>query len=142
MKILYANQVFLDYRIPYYQKLIQLFKGNFYVMYSPNRYHLMKRDDLVERIKSEMGDNAVAFNHDYLFDTATMSFNRVEGEYGQKIPFMYGFLRAIKKIKPDVLITEAFFSGLHGVFSIICFFIYHSISDMSVLAIPNVIRVS
>ena len=68
MKILYANQVFLDYRIPYYQKLIQLFKGNFYVMYSPNRYHLMKRDDLVERIKSEMGDNAVAFNHDYLFD--------------------------------------------------------------------------
>lgn len=110
MKILYANQVFLDYRIPYYQKLIQLFKGNFYVMYSPNRYHLMKRDDLVERIKSEMGDNAVAFNHDYLFDTATMSFTRVEGEYGQKIPFMCGFLRAIKKIKPDVLITEAFFS--------------------------------
>ena len=109
MKILYANQVFLDYRIPYYQKLIQLFKGNFYVMYSPNRYHLMKRDDLVERIKSEMGNNAVAFKHDYLFDTATMSFNRVEGEYGQKIPFMYGFLRAIRKIKPDVLITEAFF---------------------------------
>jgi len=109
MKILYANQVFLDYRIPYYQKLIQLFKGDFYVMYSPNRYHLMKRGDLVERIKKEMGSNAVGFKHDYLFDTATMSFNRVEGEYGQKIPFMYGFLRAIRKIKPDVLITEAFF---------------------------------
>lgn len=109
MKILYANQVFLDYRVPYYEKLIELFKGNFYVMYSPNRYHLMKRDDLVERIKGEMGDNAIAFKHDYLFDTATMSFNRVEGEYGQKIPFMYGFLRAIRKIKPDVLITEAFF---------------------------------
>ena len=109
MRILYANQVFLDYRIPYYKKLVQLFKGDFHVMYSPNRYHLMKRDDLVERIKKELGSNAVAFKHDYLFDTATMSFNRVEGEYGQKIPFMYGFLRAIRRIKPDVLITEAFF---------------------------------
>lgn len=109
MKILYANQVFLDYRIPYYKELIRLFKGDFHVMYSPNRYHLMHRDDLVERLQRELGSNAVAFKHDYLFDTATMSFNRVEGEYGQKIPFMYGFLRAIRKIKPDVLITEAFF---------------------------------
>lgn len=109
MKILYANQVFLDYRIPYYKKLVQLFKGDFHVMYSPNRYHLMKRDDLVDRIEKELAGNAVAFKHDYLFDTATMSFNRVEGEYGQKIPFMYGFLRAIRKVKPDVLITEAFF---------------------------------
>lgn len=109
MKILYANQVFLDYRIPYYKELIRLFKGDFHVMYSPNRYHLMHRDDLVERLQRELGGNAVAFKHDYLFDTATMSFNRVEGEYGQKIPFMYGFLRAIRKIKPDVLITEAFF---------------------------------
>lgn len=109
MKILYANQVFLDYRIPYYKELIKLFKGDFYVMYSPNRYHLMHRDDLVDRLQRELDGNAVAFKHDYLFDTATMSFNRVEGEYGQKIPFMYGFLRAIKKLKPDVLITEAFF---------------------------------
>lgn len=109
MRILYANQVFLDYRIPYYKELIRLFKGNFYVMYSPNRYHLMHRDDLVERIKNEFGVNAVAFKHDYLFDTATMSFKHVKGEYGQKIPIVYGLLRAIRKIKPDVLITEAFF---------------------------------
>lgn len=109
MKILYANQVFLDYRVPFYKELIRLFNSDFYVMYSPNRYHLMKRDDLAERIKHELGVNAIAFKHDYLFDTATMSFNRVEGEYGQKIPFMYGFSRAIRKVKPDVLITEAFF---------------------------------
>lgn len=109
MKILYANQVFLDYRIPYYKELIRLFKGDYYVMYSPNRYHLMHREDLVERIKREFGTHAVAFRHDYLFDTATMSFNRVDGERGQKIPFMFGFLTAIHKIRPDVLITEAFF---------------------------------
>lgn len=109
MKILYANQVFLDYRVPFYKELVRLLDNDFYVMYSPNRYHLLKRDDLAERIKQELGVNAITFKHDYLFDTATMSFNRVEGEYGQKIPFMYGFLRAIRKVKPDVLITEAFF---------------------------------
>lgn len=109
MRVLYANQVFLDYRIPYYKELIRLFGGDYYVMYSPNRYHLMHRDDLVERIERELGNNAVPFKHDYLFDTATMSFSRVDGERGQKIPFMFGFLTAIRRIKPDVLITEAFF---------------------------------
>ena len=108
-RILYCNQVFLDYRIPYYKELIRLFDGEFYVMYSPNRYHLMHRDDLVVRIKREFGENAIAFKYDYLFDTATMSFTEVDGERGQKIPFMFGFLTAIRKVKPDVLITEAFF---------------------------------
>ncbi len=109
MRVLYANQVFLDYRVPYCKELIRLFGGDFYVMFSPNRYHLIHRDDLVERIGREFGANAVAFKHDYLFDTATMSFTRVDGERGQKIPFMFGFLAAIRRIRPDVLITEAFF---------------------------------
>ena len=109
MRVLYANQVFLDYRVPYYKRLIELFGGEYYVMYSPNRYHLMHRYDLVQRIEREFGKNAIAFKHDYLFDTATMSFSRVDGERGQKIPFMFGFLTAIRRVKPDVLITEAFF---------------------------------
>ena len=109
MRVLYANQVFLDYRVPYYKRLIELFGGEYYVMYSPNRYYLMHRDDLVQRIEREFGKNAIAFKHDYLFDTATMSFSRVDGERGQKIPFMFGFLTAIRRVKPDVLITEAFF---------------------------------
>ena len=109
MRVLYANQVFLDYRVPYYKELIRLFGGDFYVMFSPNRYRLMHRDDLVARIGREFGANAIAFKHDYLFDTATMSFNRVDGERGQKIPFMFGFLTAIRRVRPDVLITEAFF---------------------------------
>ena len=109
MRVLYANQVFLDYRVPYYKRLIELFGGEYYVMYSPNRYRLMHRDDLAQRIEREFGVNAIAFKHDYLFDTATMSFNRVDGERGQKIPFMFGFLSALRRVNPDVLITEAFF---------------------------------
>ena len=62
MRVLYANQVFLDYRVPYYKELIRLFGGDFYVMFSPNRYRLMHRDDLVERIGREFGANAIASN--------------------------------------------------------------------------------
>lgn len=109
MKILYCNPVFLDYRLPFYKKLVELFKGDFHVMYSPTRYHLMKRDDLCERIKREMGDNAHPFNGDYMFDTATMSFKRMEMEHGQKLSFTLGLIRFVRKIRPNVLISEAFF---------------------------------
>lgn len=109
MKVLYCNPVFLDYRLPFYKQLVSLFEGNFHVMYSPTRYHLMKRDDLCKRIKCEMNENAHPFKKDFMFDTATMSFNRMEMEYGQKISFTFGLIRAIRKIKPEVLVSEAFF---------------------------------
>lgn len=109
MKILYASPVFLDYRIPFFKELKRLFGGDFHVMYSPNRYRLIRREDLTKRIPEELGDNAHPFEHDYLFDTATMSFRKMNYEHGQKITFMRGFLRAIRRVKPDVLITEAFF---------------------------------
>lgn len=79
------------------------------MMYSPTRYGLMKRMDLCERIKLELRENACPFEHDYLFDTATMSFKEVDGERGQKIPFTLGLLRRIRRLRPDVLITEGFF---------------------------------
>ena len=108
MKVLYANPIFLDYRLPFYEEMNKLFEGNFYIMFSKNRY-IGRYDSLLKRIKDEMKENAIPFKGEHLFDTATMSFKRVEIEYGQKIPFLHGFLRTIKKYKPDVLITEGFF---------------------------------
>ena len=32
MKVLYCNPIFLDYRLPFYKRLNELFDGNFYVM--------------------------------------------------------------------------------------------------------------
>lgn len=109
MKVLYCSPVFLDYRLPFFLEMVKSFNGQFYVMYSPHRYHLMKRDILCHRIKEELGDNACPFNKDYMFDTATMSFRRMEMEYGQKIPVTFGFLAFVRKLHPTVLISEAFF---------------------------------
>lgn len=109
MKILYANPIFLDYRLPFYKRLNELFKGDFYIMYSTKRYRLFGREKLCKRIKKEMGDNAIPFEDEIIFNTHEMSSKRLNVERGQQIPITKRLLRKIKEIKPDVLITEGFF---------------------------------
>ena len=109
MKVLYCTSVFLDYRIPFFKRLVKLFNGEFYVMYSPKRYQLIHREDLVEKIHQELGENAIAFKGDHLFCTKEMSFKRMSYEHGKKIPITRGLIKAVGKVKPDVLITEGFF---------------------------------
>ena len=54
MRVLYANPIFLDYRIPFFKELVKLFNGEFYVLYSTNRYK-DRFDELLERIPQESG---------------------------------------------------------------------------------------
>lgn len=109
MKILYCNPIFFEYRLPFYKELVRLFDGNFYVMYSPNRYEICGKSKFCKQIKEELGDNAIPFSRDYIFDTYSMSFKMKDIEKGKRIPFTFGLMRAIRKVKPDVLITEGYF---------------------------------
>ncbi len=110
MKVLYCNPVFFEYRLPFYKELVRLFEGNFYVMYSPVRYKMCRKERLCEQIKSELGDNAIPLDTDHLFDTNSMKWDVMPDiEKGKRIPFTRGLLRAIRKVKPDVLITEGYF---------------------------------
>lgn len=109
MKILYCNPIFFEYRLPFYKELVRLFKGEFYVMYSPNRYDICGKSKFCKQIKEELGDNAIPFYKDYIFDTYSMSFKMKDIEKGKRIPITFGLLRTIRKLKPDVLITEGYF---------------------------------
>ena len=109
MRTLYCNPIFFEYRLPFYKELIRLFDGDFYIMYSPNRYDICGKTRFCQQIKKELGDNAVPFYKDYIFDTHSMSFKMKDIEKGKRIPLTFGLLRAIHKIKPDVLITEGYF---------------------------------
>lgn len=40
IRVLYCNPIFLDYRLLFFKEFVRLFKGDFYVMYSPSRYKL------------------------------------------------------------------------------------------------------
>lgn len=109
MKVLYCNPIFFEYRLPFYKELVRLFKGNFYVMYSPNRYDICGKSKFCKQIKEELGKNAIPFYKDYIFDTYSMSFKMKDIEKGKRIPITFGFFRTIRKIKPDILITEGYF---------------------------------
>lgn len=65
MKVLYANPIFLDYRLPFYEEMNKLFEGNFYIMFSKNRY-IGRYDSLLKRIKDEMKENAIPFKGEHL----------------------------------------------------------------------------
>lgn len=73
MKVLYANPIFLNYRLPYYKRLNELFNGKFYIMYSVNRYK-NRYDKLLEEIINVMGNNAVPFTKELLYNTYERSF--------------------------------------------------------------------
>lgn len=109
MKVLYANPVFLDYRLPFYKRLVELFEGNFFVMYSVTRYHLFGREKLCNRIKETLGENAIPFEGEVIYNTYEKSTRKFNVERGTQIPFTKGLIRRIKQLRPDVLITEGFF---------------------------------
>lgn len=106
MRILYCNPSFWDYRLPFYQRLNELFKGEFFVIYSPKRYH--NRSNLLKKIKEVLGKNAIPYENEPMYDVHTHSFNNFSEGY-QQIPLPFGLLKKIHKVHPDVLITEGFF---------------------------------
>ena len=97
MKILYTNPIFLYYRIPYYKRLKDLFGGEFYVLYSVNRYKQRKEwVGVLDKIPEALGDNAIPYEKEKIFDTYTKSFNRCSFEQGgKKIPFPIGLFSLI-----------------------------------------------
>lgn len=110
MKVLYCNPVFFEYRLPFYKELKRLFMGEFYVMYSPMRMRICGKEKFADRVKEELGENAIPLLSDHVFDTYSKGFDRMPDiERGKRIPFTFGLMRAIRKVKPDVLITEGYF---------------------------------
>ena len=109
MKVLYAIPVFLDYRLPFYKKLNELFGGDFHVIYSPKRYARLNKTDLAKHIKQEMGDNAHPFDGDYSVNTHMLLAKEYSREHGKNIPFTFGLLRKVRSIRPEIVISEGFF---------------------------------
>lgn len=109
MRILYCNPIALDYRIPFYKRLNELCNGEFYFLFSSNRYKLTGREKLMQRFIDTLGSNAIIYRKEKIFNTYTFSFSKYSSEKGQRIPFPFGLLSTVHSIKPDIIITEGFF---------------------------------
>lgn len=98
MKVLYCNPSFWEYRLPFYKELKKLFEGDFHILYSTRRFYKWGHESFLKRIKQEMGDNAHEYNNEPMID-----FKK------KQVPIPLGLWKRIRKVKPDVLITEGFF---------------------------------
>lgn len=98
MKVLYCNPSFWEYRLPFYKELKKLFEGDFHILYSTRRFCKWGHESFLRRIKQEMGDNAHEYNYEPMID-----FKK------KQVPIPLGLWKHIRKVKPDVLITEGFF---------------------------------
>lgn len=107
MKVLYCNPSFWEYRLPFYEELNKLFEGNFHVLYSTKRY-LGSHIKMLPVIKDVLGKNAHPYENEWLYVRETHSM-KIKDETYHAIPLSFGLLRMIRKINPDVLITEGFF---------------------------------
>lgn len=107
MKVLYCNPSFWEYRLPFYAELNRLFNGDFHVVYSTKRYfgaHI----NMLPKIKNVLGENAHPYENEWMYVRETHSM-KIKDETYHAMPLSLGLLTIIRKIKPDVLITEGFF---------------------------------
>ena len=107
MKVLYCNPSFWEYRLPFYAELNRLFNGNFHVVYSTKRY-FGAHVNMLPKIKNVLGENAHPYENEWMYVRETHSM-KIKDETYHAIPLSLGLLTIIRKIKPDVLITEGFF---------------------------------
>lgn len=110
MKVLYCNPSFWEYRLPFYVELNRLFNGDFHVVYSTKRY-FGAHVNMLPKIKNVLGENAHPYENEWMYVRETHSM-KIKDETYHAIPLSLGLLTIIRKIKPDVLITEGFFNGL------------------------------
>lgn len=107
MKVLYCNPSFWEYRLPFYVALNKLFGGNFHVVYSTKRF-LNGHEKLLDDIKKKLGENAIPYESELMYDIHTHSFREYSEEY-KHIPLPFGLWKKIGRVHPDILITEGFF---------------------------------
>ncbi|MFC5624631.1 glycosyltransferase family 4 protein [Algoriphagus winogradskyi] len=102
MRVLWVNPSFLDYRVPLYQELNKRLKGDFHLLYSKNRIP----ERVIGKVEKALGPNSHGMEGERF-----LNFGKL-GEFsnqGVQVPIQRGLLKAIKEIKPDIVIAEGFF---------------------------------
>lgn len=107
MTILYASPVFSDYRIPFYNKLNELFNGEFYIMYSPLRFEMEGLNNTLKKIPIQLKDIAYPYNDEKIFKIKKSSKQDFDKYY--RIPYLQHFYKNLSRYNPKILITEGFF---------------------------------
>lgn len=105
MKVLWINPSFLDYRVPVYEELNKILKGNLIIVYAENENRTPLR--VSTKIKEKLGVNAIALKDEKNFTIGNTKSNLANKSLN--IPYQPNLLKTIMKIDADVIIVEGFF---------------------------------
>lgn len=104
MKIIWATRSFLDYRVPVYQALDDLVKGELFVIYSkeftPQRSWKKLETVLDGRAIGLEGERTIGYRGNITTEMANK---------GLRIPYQPGLYGTLKSLQPDLLIGDGFF---------------------------------
>jgi len=107
MRIVWTTLWFLDYRIPVFRELSQIKGVEFYLIYNKE----VNSEGINNKIKASLGDRAIA-----LTGEKKLGSNSVSGfaNKSYRIPYQPRLIRSIKKLKPDVMISDGFFQWTYA----------------------------
>ena len=105
MKIVWAHNWFLDYRIPVYKELSRITGDNLFVLYN--------RDNIPERVSGKvdnaLGEKAISFTGE---KRLTIGNPGKSGDFANRyisLKYQPGLYRKIVALRPDVVVGEGFF---------------------------------
>jgi len=109
MRITWVTRSFLDYRIPVYKALDELCGHQLTLIYNGD----VNPQRCKDKIKTVLGKRAIPLYGEKRLsgvarDNATMANN------GLRIPIQKGLINAIRKTRPDVLISDGFFQWTYA----------------------------
>ena len=100
-RILWVNPAFLDYRVPLYAEMKRQSGDSFHLIYSRERVP----DRCDAATKAALGEKAHSLEGEKRYRFGVKDFANT----GIQIPVPKGLYRAIKGVKPDMIITEGYF---------------------------------
>lgn len=109
MRITWITRSFLDYRIPVYKSLDELCGHELTVIYNGDVVPKRCQD----KLQNVLGDRAISLSGEIRFsgvekDNATMA------NKGLRIPFQKGLIKAIRRSKPEIMLSDGFFQWTYA----------------------------
>ncbi len=103
MKILYLVRWFGNYKVPVFKEMKHLTGGDFYVIYSVDAVSPLTHCKMQE----QLGNNAIGMENE-----KHLIIGNTESNFSNSyidIPWQSGLFKMIRKINPDIIISDGFF---------------------------------
>ena len=108
MRVVWITRSFLDYRIPVYNELNKLLKGNFLLVY--NSEYIPKRVD--SKVKEVLKENAIGLKGE--LKIGPDDFGDFLANKKVRVPFQPKLISKVKSFKPDIIISDGFFQWTYA----------------------------